>query len=219
MTTEQLSVLDAIHSLRAVRIYKQDPVEPEKITRVLRAGTFAPSSGNVQPWEFVVITKTETKKKLQKLIEPAFEAMDSRGRVQTRAEMKDSTGRLVSGHVGVDNMVKTPVLILACYNPVRGRRMKDEYRWFEEHAGKGGSLFPAIQNMMLAAKALGLGTLLTTLVTLREYDVKKLLGIPDYINLVALVYLGYPDEKLGKPRRKPLTEVAHMEAWGNPYPG
>ena len=137
MTTEEMSVLEAIHSLRAVRRYKPDPVEPEKLTRVLRAGSMAPSSGNVQPWEFVAVTAPELKTKIKELILPAFEILDSRGRAQTPEQLKDSSGRPVSGHWAVEQMDSVPVLILVCYNPVRGRRFKDEWRWFEEHAGRG----------------------------------------------------------------------------------
>ena len=70
MTTEEMSVLEAIHSLRAVRRYRPDPVEPEKLTRVLRAGSMAPSSGNVQPWEFVAVTAPELKPRSRSLSSP-----------------------------------------------------------------------------------------------------------------------------------------------------
>ena len=217
MTTEEMSVLEAIHSLRAVRRYKPDPVEPEKLTRVLRAGTMAPSSGNVQPWEFVAVTAPEIKTKIKELVLPAFEILDSRGRVQTPDQLKDSSGRPVSGHWAVEQMDSVPVLIMVCYNPVRGRRFKDEWRWFEEHAGRGGSIYPAIQNMLLAAKALGLGTLLSTLCVLRASEIKQLLHIPDNIGLEAMVHMGYPDERLGRPRRLPLEQVAHLNSWETPY--
>ena len=115
-------------------------------------------------------------------------------------------------------MDQVPVLVIVCYNPIRGKRFKDEWRWFEEHAGRGGSIFPAVQNMLLAARSLGLGTLLTTFCLLRASDIKGLLGIPDYISLEAMVYVGYPDERLGRPRRLPLEEVAHMNSWGARYP-
>ena len=140
MTTEEMSVLEAIHSLRAVRRYKPDPVEPEKLTRVLRAGTMAPSSGNVQPWEFVAVTAPELKAKIKELILPAFQIMDSQGRAQTPEQLKDSSGRPVSGHWAVEQMDSVPVLIMVCYNPVRGRRFKDQWRWFEELRISGAGL-------------------------------------------------------------------------------
>lgn len=217
MTTDQRSFFDVVYTVRAVRRYKPDPVEPEKLAEVLRAGTFAPSSGNVQPWEFVVVTEPELKRQIKELIAPAYEALDTRGRVQATGALKDSTGRPVSGHWAIDNMDRIPALILVCYNPVRGSRFKDEWKWFEEHAGRGGSVFPAVQNMLLAANALGLGSLLTTFALLRAYDIKKLLHIPEHISLEAVVYLGYSDEKLGRPRRRPLEELAHLNDWETPF--
>ena len=68
-----------------------------------------------------------------------------------------------------------------------------------------------------AAKALGLGTLLSTLCVLRASEIKQLLHIPDHISLEAMVHMGYPDEKLGRPRRLPLEQVAHLNAWETPY--
>ncbi len=78
-------------------------------------------------------------------------------------------------------------------------------------------MFPAIQNMVVAAYALGLGTVVTTAILLREYDAKKLLGIPEYIQLVAMVYLGYSAEKLGKPRRLPIEQVTRLNSWDTPF--
>lgn len=217
MSPEEMTVFEAIHSVRAVRIYKPDPVEPEKIARVLRAGTFATNAGNVQPWEFLVITRPEIKAKLKEIATPAFHFIDQNGRVQTREQLLDGAGRRVSGHDALEYMDKVPVLIMCFYNPVRGRRMKDEWRWFEEHAGRGGSVFPAIQNMVVAAHALGLGTVVTTLMLLREYDAKKLLGVPEHLQMVAMVYLGYSAEKLGKPRRLPIEQVTRLNSWDTPF--
>ena len=217
MNMQGMPTLEAIHSLRAVRRYKTDPVEPAKLTSILSAATMAPSSGNTQPWEFVVVTAQELRSKIKDLILPAFEIMDSRGRVQTLEQLKDGSGRPVSGHWAVETMDSVPVLIMVCYNTVRGRRFKDEWHWFEEHAGRGGSIFPAIQNMLLAAKALGLGTLLSTLCILRAYEIKQLLHIPEHISLEAMVHLGYPDEQLGRPRRFALEQVAHLNLWETPF--
>jgi nitroreductase len=217
MAEEQTSIFEIIHSLRAVRRYTSDPVEPEKLTEILKAGSMAPSSGNTQPWHFIAVTAPDLKTRIRELILPAFEILDSRGRVQTQEQLKDSTGRPVSGHWAIQELDKVPVLVFVCHDSVRGRRFKDEWRWFEDHAGRGGSIFPAIQNMLLTAKALGLGTLLSTLCLLRAYEIKELLHIPEHISLEAMVHIGYPDEKLGRPKRLPLDQVAHLNSWDIPY--
>jgi nitroreductase len=79
------------------------------------------------------------------------------------------------------------------------------------------SLFQACQNMMLAGRALGVSSLFTTFFFLRNDEIKEILGIPPHIFMECAVFFGYADEKLGRPRRKPLAEVAHMNGWGNPY--
>jgi nitroreductase len=112
------------------------------------------------------------------------------------------------------------------WNPDRGIRMKGEY---EENpdgtlrptrhiaGGRGSSVYPACQNMMLAAHALGVSSLFTTFFGLAETRVKELLRVPPRMFLEAAVFLGYGAEKLGKPRRKPLEEVVHLNDWDVGY--
>jgi nitroreductase len=118
-------------------------------------------------------------------------------------------------------------IVFVFWNPDRGIRMQGEY---EENpdgtlratraipGGRGSSLFPACQNMMLAAHALGVSSLFTTFFGLCEADVKRLLHVPARMFLEAAVFLGYGDEPLGKPRRKSLAEVVHLNDWEVPYP-
>jgi nitroreductase len=220
----ELSVFEAIHTLRAVRRYRPDPVPEAHLARILRAGTMASSSGNTQPWEFLVLTDPDLKRRLQTMIAEAFVAVAAR-RAQPAEALVDSTGRPVTGNVAIENIDRVPVLVLVFWNPERGIRFKDEYRaqpdgTFVEtrpSQGRGSSLFLACQNMLLAAQALGLGSLFTTFAGLREADVKALLGVPPTLFLEAMLFIGYPDEPLGRPRRRPIETCTHLNRWGTPY--
>jgi nitroreductase len=221
----EMSVRDAIYGLRATRIFKDESIPPEVLDEVLEAATMACSSGNTQPWEFVVVTDDGVKRQIQAEMVEAFSVIDAE-RAQTEAQLTDSAGRSVTGRAAVTNLHKVPAIVVVCWNPERGIRMKDEYaenpdgtlrETREIPGGRGVSLFQSAQNLMLAARAHGLGSLFTTFFFLRREEIKQILGIPPHIFMECAVFLGYGDEKLGKPRRIPVRDVSHHNRWGTPY--
>jgi nitroreductase len=126
----------------------------------------------------------------------------------------------------VENIDKVPAIVIVCWNPERGVRMKGEFErdadgklveTREIPGGRGVSLFQACQNMMLAAQALGVCSLFTTFFFLRREEIKQILGIPQDIFMECAVFFGYGDEQLGRPRRKPVSEVTHLNGWATPY--
>jgi nitroreductase len=220
-----MSVFDAIFGLRATRVYEDRPLPPEVLDRILEAATLACSSGNTQPWEFVVVTDRDRKQKLKAVMVDAFADID-RERAQSADELVDGAGRPVTGHAAIASIEVVSALVFVFWNPDRGIRMKGEY---EENpdgtlrpvrhipGGRGSSVYPACQNMMLAAHALGVSSLFTTFFGLAEAHVKDLLHAPPRMFLEAAVFLGYGAEKLGRPRRKRLEEVAHLNDWDVGY--
>jgi nitroreductase len=220
-----MRVFEAIYSLRATRIYHDRPVPPDVIDQILQAGTMACSSGNTQPWEFVVVTDAELKARIKKEMVEAFATIDAE-RVQRAEDLRDGAGRPVTGHDAVENIDKVPVIVVVCWNPERGVRFAGEYEpnpdgtlrtTREIPGGRGVSLFQACQNMMLAGQALGVASLFTTFFFLRREEIKHILGIPPHIFMECAVFFGYADERLGRPRRKPVPEVTHLNGWGRPY--
>jgi nitroreductase len=221
----RLDVFDAIYGLRATRIYDDRPIPPDVLTRILEAATRACSSGNTQPWELVVVVDRERKQHLKKLLADAFATIDEQ-RAQSAEQLIDGVGRPVTGHAAIDHVDLVGALVFAFWNPDRGVRMKNEY---EENpdgtlrqtrpipGGRGSSIFPMCQNMMLAAHAVGVQSLFTTFFGLVEPDVKELLHVPPRMFLECAVFLGYGAESLGKPRRKPLSEVVHLDDWDVAY--
>ena len=221
----EMSVHDAIFGLRATRIFSEKPVPDEVMDEVLEAATMACSSGNTQPWEYVVVSDPEIKREIQKEMIDAFSVIDAE-RAQTEAQLTDSSGRSVTGRAAVTNLHKVPVIVVVCWNPERGIRLKGEY---EENSdgtlretreipgGRGVSLFQSAQNLMLASRAHGVSSLFTTFFFLKREEIKKILGIPPHIFMECAIFLGYGDEKLGKPKRLPVPKVSHKDRWGTPY--
>jgi nitroreductase len=226
-TWSDMTVFDAIFTPRATRIYQRRPVPEDLLTKVLLAATFACSSGNTQPWDFVVVTDDGLKGQLKKVMAEAFSLVDAQ-RAQTADQLIDGAGRSVTGHAAVENIDVVSAIIFAFWNPDRGIRLLGEYaenpdgtlrQTRDIASGRGSSLFPACQNMILAAQALGLSSLFTTFFGLAEREVKDILGVPARMFLESAVFVGYGDEDLKRPRRKPLAAVAHLNHWDTAYAG
>jgi nitroreductase len=220
-----VDLFDAIYGLRATRVYEDRDLAPDVLARILEAATRACSSGNTQPWELVVVVDRERKVRLKQLLADAFATIDAQ-RAQSADQLIDSAGRPVTGHAAIEHVDVVGAIVFAFWNPDRGVRMKNEY---EENAdgtlrqtrpipgGRGSSIFPMCQNMMLAAHALGVSSLFTTFFGLVEPQVRELLHVPPRMFLESAVFLGYGAEPLGKPRRKPLSEVVHLDDWDGAY--
>jgi nitroreductase len=220
-----VDLFEAIDGLRATRVYADRPIPSDSLTRILTAATRACSSGNTQPWEFVTVIDRGVKEQLQRLLTAAWVGIDDQ-RAQSAEQLVDGTGRPVTGHAAIEHIPVVGAIVFVFWNPDRGIRMVGEY---EENpdgtlratraipGGRGSSLFPACQNMMLAAHALGVSSLFTTFFGLCEADVKTLLHVPPRMFLECAVFLGYGDEPLGRPRRKPLDTVVHLDDWEVPY--
>jgi nitroreductase len=225
LASTEMSVFDAIYGLRATRIFEDRPVPKPILDHVLEAATMACSSGNTQPWEFVVVTDPGVRRRIQAEMIEAFKVIDLE-RAQTKEQLTDGAGRSVTGRAAVENLHKVPVIVVVCWNPERGIRMKGEYaenpdgslrETREIPGGRGVSLFQASQNMMLAARAHGLSSLFTTFFFLRSKQIREILGLPPQIFMECAIFLGYGEEKLGPPRRLPVPKVSHSNRWGEPY--
>ena len=204
---------------------KTVPIPDDVLAEILTATTRACSSGNTQPWEFVLVTDHEVKVQLKTMLSKAWVTVDQR-RAQSPEQLIDGAGRPVTGHAAIENIDRVGAIVFVFWNPDRGIRMQGEY---EENpdgtlraltdfpGGRGASLFQACQNMMLAAHALGVSSLFTTFFGLCQQEVKALLHVPPRMFLESAVFLGYGAEQLGNPRRKPLEEVVHLNDWHGAY--
>ena len=177
---------------RAVRHFDSRPIDDSTIETILAAATRAPSARNAQPWRFIVIRERATKERLGKVFDELGSQMYGSGAPE-RTPWED-----------------VPVLIA----------ITSEYAFGTAEAGMaalGASIYPAVQNLLLAAHALGLGTVLTTRWKAREQEVRPLLGLPETMAIHAIIPMGYPAARQGKNRRKPIAEVTFREQFGTPW--
>jgi nitroreductase len=225
----ELGVFEAIHTARAVRRFKPDPVPDRLITQILDAAIRAPSAGNAQNWAFLVVRDPEQRRKLgviyRKASDIASAVYAARGRPPHLTEKQFQRLMISSGFLW-DHMAEAPVILVPCQTPpalpppealpaeVRAR-YPDEQRYLERI--RGASIYPAVQNIVLACRALGLGTTITTNHLRLEDEVKAVLDVPAEVQTVALMPLGYPRDQLGPLGRRPLTDVAYADRWAQPW--
>ena len=211
---------DVMSTLRAVRKLRPDPIPPAVLDRVLQAACWAPTGGNTQPWRVVVATGTEAKQALQEIYQPEWERY-SAGFMKMMAglppEQLAKWERIIAaGDHLAENLGLAPAILVFCANPAM-MAITDAKLDRVSMVG-GGSVYPAVQNAMLACVQEGLGCTLTTLHCLREDAVKEALGIPDEWATVAMVPIGYPVGRGHGPiTRQPPSAMAYRDRFGDAW--
>jgi nitroreductase len=207
-----MTLNEIMQSNGACRYYTGDSVSDEVLVRVLDAARWAPTGGNRQPVSFVAVRDTDKKRQLQALYLPIWnEFLDGiyAGANKYAARPK----LLVDADHFANHLADIPVLLVVC------ARLADVHPTdakLERLSIVGGaSVYPAVQNVLLAAREAGLGTVLTTLLCAVEPDVKTLLGIPAEISTAAMVTMGWPARPFPrKLSRRPLSEFAFTDSYG-----
>ena len=215
----EIGLYEAMSTLRAVRRLRPDPVPGPVLRRVLEAATWAPTGGNAQPWRVVVVRDAARKKRLGALYAERWRAYaeghrkllaDAPAPVRERAEKMIAAGDHLAEHFG-----ETPVVAVFCFNP-ENMALTDARQDRVSVVG-GASVYPAVQNLLLACRAEGLGCVLTTLLCACESEVRELLAIPDPWYTAAAVPIGYPRLRGHGPlSRRPVEKMAFGETWGAP---
>ena len=188
---------DVVLGQRAYRRLKPDPVPEELLLRVLEAATHAPSAENHQPWEFVVVRDPDVRRAIGELTRGLWEAA---GREHSRG-LPAPLFAAVDGWA-TEGLAAAPVHVVVCGDTSRcpGPQLPS-------------SIFPAVQNLLLAALAVGLGSLMSTLPVVNRDAFSPLLGLPDHVVPMALVPLGFPERVLGPARREPVEAHLHRDRW------
>lgn len=203
MEPRQVDVLEAIATTRSMRRLKPDPIPDEALRVILEAATRAPSGSNQQNWSFIVVRDPELKQEIQRhYYEVAQHYFESGPQTAACGEGKQVMNRVRSSAAHLaEHLHEAPVLVLCC---IRG----------EPSLGLGASIYPAVPNLMLAARAFGIGTTLTTFHMRREAEIKRLLDIPDDVHTAALIPMGYPTGRWGRGPRRPVEEVVFADRYG-----
>ena len=209
MAEQNPDLFEILATTRSMRRLKPDPVPAELIRKILDAGVCAPSGGNMQRWRFLVVTDPGVKRTVGAYYKRAWdEVVNPRYRAGEPApgssperfrRMLDAAQHLA------DHIHEAPVWIVPCMGGGTPTRTS------------GSSIYPAVQNMLLAARALGLGATLTTLHLQFEKEVEAAFGLPPDVHSYALLPVGYPIGRFGPVRRTPLTDVVYQDRWGQPY--
>jgi nitroreductase len=203
-------LFEIMQTCRSMRRLKPDPVPDELITKILEAGTSAPNGGNFQRWRFLVIKDRKIKEAVQVWYKRAFDETVGPRYLASEPPPGVSKERYLRQHEAVsyltDHFHEAPVWIVACQED-----------GLTPNRASGASVYPAVQNMVLAARALGLGTTLTTRHLLYEKEAEAALGLPRGVHSYAILPIGYPMGKFGPTKRAPLAEIVYQDRWGEPY--
>ncbi|MGD0203130.1 MAG: nitroreductase family protein [Candidatus Bathyarchaeia archaeon] len=198
-------VLDAIKERRSVRKYSARPVPQEVIEEVLVAAGWAPSAHNVQPWRFIILADALVKRELAEAMAESWAVDIAKDGLNIEPE---------KFKFRVERFANAPVLILACLTMDGMDNFSDEKRQKCERDLAMQSLAAALQNMLLAAYAKGLGACWFCAPGFCKETVRKVLKIPDEAEPEALIAMGYPAEKPPKPPRKMLDDYCFRDRWG-----
>ena len=203
----EIGLFEAMYTQRAIRHYTDEPVSDETVRRLIEAASKAPSGANSQRWHFLVIRDADTKRRIGEYYWQSWERAYG-SRAETEPNIQTNV-RSSATHLA-ETMADAPVLIMACI----------EHDGTASTMGRGSSIYPAVQNMLLAARGLGLGSVITTLHKRYEDEIKGILGIPDNVETAALLPIGFPQEgyRYGPTRRAPVEEITSWERWGGAAP-
>jgi nitroreductase len=203
-------LFETMETCRAMRRLKPDPVPDNLIAKVLQAGTCAPSGGNAQKWRFLVIKDRKIKEAATVWYKKAYDEIIGPRYSTVAPPPGVSPEKFKRQHEAVsyltDHFAEAPVWIVACLDAGANH-----------NAAAGASIYPAVQNMVLACRALGLGTTLTNRHMFFQKEVDKALGLPEGVHSYAILPIGYPMGKFGPVKRAPLAEVVYQDRWGEAY--
>ena len=212
-----MDAIEALMTTRAMRRFTDEAVTDDEVMTCLRAAQQAPTGGNVQPQQYVVVRDPAVKAELARLYRAAFdryEAALSPGASFRTPQDEESwhRTRAASRHLA-DHFDDAPVIVVVLLPIIPWGATDDEGPM--DIGPLYASVYPAVQNLCVAARALGIGTALTTVARIRTPEVLSALGAPDTYEIAAMVPMGRPSGQFGVARRKPVEAATHFDHWGN----
>jgi nitroreductase len=208
---EDEKLFDIIQSTRAMRRLKPDPVPDALIAKILQAGSCAPNGGNTQRWRFLVIKDPAIKKAVQPWYKRGLDEVVGPRYLNSAPPPGATKDGYLRQHSAVEYLTEhfheAPVWIVPCI----------DHTGAAPNRSSGASIYPAVQNMLLTARALGLGATLTTRHLLFEKESEAALGLPPNVHSYAILPIGYPMGNFGPVGRGPLADIVYQDKWGQPY--
>ncbi|GGZ49177.1 MULTISPECIES: nitroreductase family protein [Streptomyces] len=227
------ALFDTMSTMRAMRRLKPDPVPEELVEQLIQAAVWGPSGGNMQCYEYVVVTDRQVMARLAPLWKRCVDAyLATTGKYAPEGMDEVAYGRMVAAiEYQRDHFADTPVLIVPCYRfpeprldeeglaasaralgPAGTEHMMNTQTRFQALA-EGSCVYPGVQNLLLAARGLGLAANITIWHLMLEQEWKKELGIPEDMATFAAVPVGWPAGNFGPVRRRPVADVIHRDRW------
>ncbi len=204
------NIWEAIYTQRAIRYWQDKPVPRDLLKKVVEAGSKAPSGSNSQPWMFVVVDNELERNAIAAALRGLYESAEPLQKmIEEGSKSEDKTQRLMlkGAKAFFSQLEKAPALLIPCLYNLSSPTPDPTT------LAAGSSIYLAVQNMMLAARALGLGTVMTTAHSLIEPQIRETLSLPDDAFPVALIPIGYPDANFGPTSRKGLDEILKWNSW------
>ncbi|HEY5681094.1 MAG TPA: nitroreductase family protein [Pseudomonadales bacterium] len=204
------NIWEAMFTQRAIRYWQDKPVPRELLEKVVAAGSKAPSGSNTQPWVFVVVDEPDKRAELGAALRGIFDAAEPLQQLISAGEQSDDkTERLMlkGARAFFSHLEKAPAMIIPCLYGLSSPTQD------ATSLLAGSSIYLAVQNVLLAARALGLGTVMTTVHGMLDADLRRILSLPEDATPVALLPIGYPDANFGPTTRKGLDEILRWNGW------
>lgn len=209
-----VSLLEGIATTRSIRRYRDEPVTDEQLATICFAATRAPSGSNRQPFRLIVLRDTPVAREAKALVASAARALwehkrstDAYDEGSGRAADSPKARMAAAMQAHVDGLADAPVMVLPCL-----------VRYRAPDPSEGASVFPACQNLLLAARAIGLGGVLTQWHRPVEAELRALLGVPEGVAMAATITLGRPAGNHGPVRRRPIRELVFEDVWDQQAP-
>jgi nitroreductase len=202
---------EAMFTQRAIRYWQDKPVPRDLLEQVVRAASKAPSGSNTQPWVFLVVDAADKRAAIGQALREIFESTEGLQQIIAAGEKSDDkTQRLMlkGARAFFSQLEKAPAMIIPCLYQLSSPTADSSSLL------AGSSIYGAVQNLQLGARALGLGTVMTTAHGMLDAVLRELLQIPDDATPVALIPIGYPDANFGPTTRKGTDEILRWNAWG-----
>jgi len=220
-TAEALARLDmplgeAMMTQRAVRRVYSDPVDDAVVLKCIELAQRAPTGNDGQNWEFIVVRDRDVKEELAKRYRQAWKVQ--RGVVLRRRLKTDPAIAGIAREMEwqIDHFAEIPVLVVACLRlGAREGRLPVVRMPHIAESAYWGSIYPSVQNLLLAARAMGLGASLITLPLWSQRASRRILGLPHAVTPCCIVPLGWPRGRYGPTTRRPVGEVVHLDGYGN----
>jgi nitroreductase len=214
----EMPLVHAMETQRAVRKVLPDPVDDDIVRRLIELALRAPTGSNGQSWEFLVVKDAAIKAQFAKQYRRAWSLYGGLGRRVAAAD--ESMSRILDAvQWQVEHFEQIPVVVVPCLASSTGAAQKVPFVPMPVIAESSfyGSIYPSVQNLLLGARALGLGASLITLPLWSQTVARRTLGLPWTVTPVCMVPLGWPRGRYGPTTRRAVDEVIHLDRYGNPF--